>query len=336
MAAPLVAITDGTAPARAISRWLVHRGVELQVIEARSSTDAARLIAIRRRAGENERLLALTAGDADVDIDGAGAVALAAAWLSELTPIEQRSAVAEIDTRFLAGSDESEPLAQLLRAAKVDLRNKTTKPGRPRGSDPFKGVGFDVIVAMLVWPNRRWTERELSVEIDRSRSAVHRVLRELTRRGYMLRSPGSTGPRKPEVLRDDLVASWRARAASRAIESLATPRPAGELVRELQRLGVSCLAAGPSAAGPDGPLERALTVYADDEARAAMIEVGCEKAAPGLGDLIVWAPAERAVFYAPRSTADLAATNRVVTFIDLAVGSSRHRRAAQSVWEENA
>lgn len=339
MAAPIVAITDGAAPAVAIVHWLRQQGVRAELLEGHSAQDAARLVVARQTDRPRPRVIALFGPAEAADLDGSAAVEVATRWLERLPAIEQRGAAEVLEKHRMEQAPGHEQLSRLLKRAAVSgpkIRRATR--GRPRGSDPFVGVGFDAIVAMLLEPDRQWAERALAETVGRSASAVHRVFRELYQRGYLARSRGATRLRDAEMLRDDLLASWRGRIATRTGRALATPRkrPPTQVVLELQSAGERCVLAGTSAyAGPDGLVDAHVTVYGDERALTALGRAGCRESLPGLGNLIVWTPPEQAIFYAPRSVGGVEATNRVVTYLDLATGATdRSQQAASALWSE--
>jgi hypothetical protein len=339
MTAPVVAITDGGAPAVAVVHWLRQHGLRAELIEAQSSEDAARLAAARQQHRPRPRVIALFEPPVQAALDGSAALAVASNWLQELPAIEQRGGAGVIEERRLQQAAGHATLTRLLKLATVSgpAVPKATR-GRPRGVDPFRGVGFDSIVAMLLEPKRRWTERELADVVGRSPSSVNRVLRELHQRGYVDRSRGATRVADDEMLRDDVLATWRGRVADRAVHVLATPRRRAprEIVGDLQAAGERCLLAGASASdAAEGLVEAAVTIYGSEQALAALRRAGCRDSVPGLGNLIVWTAPERAVFSQPRLVVGVEATNRVVTYLDLATGTgSRAQAAALAAWSE--
>ncbi len=323
----------------AVARWLQQHGVRATVLEARSAADVARVAEARQTNRPAERLIALCDISDGTDLDGGSALRVARKWLEHLSPIEQRGAVEVLEENRVAQATGHEQLNELLRKSIAgDLKIKRAARGRPKGANPFRGVGFDIIVAMLCQPDEQWTERELAALVDRSPSAVNRILRELRQRGYVHRSRGASRIHNVEILRDDLLAAWRGSVAERPGHVLSCPSGTDpkDLVVRVQSEGERILLAGVSACDSPGRLlEQIVTIYADQQAMQALTQLGCENSVAGMGDIAVWEPLERAIFYAPRDVGRLAATNRVVTYLDLAVGKSeRHLNAARAVWGE--
>lgn len=343
MAAPLTALSDGSAAAIAIVRWLRSHDVHAKLFEGRSPGDVGRLVRARSGQRSNERLVVLTPStdDIEIDIDGSEALRVASRWLKGLAPIERRAATDRIESQRLAHAEGYEAFNELLRLCKAgDLRIERGKRGRPKGTNPFAGVGADVLIAMLVTSEHSWSERELASAVDRSPSAVHKVLVELRKRGYLQRRRGETRLVKPLVLRDDLLAAWRGKVSDRVGIVLSCPRRQGprDLIQQLQKEGHRIVLSGVSAlAMPDAPIESIVSVYAEASAQDALVRLGCEPSSAGMGNLAVWEPVERGVFYMPNAVEGVQASNRVVTYLDVATGkSARHQRAAEVYWERSA
>lgn len=348
----LVLVADGTPESSALARWIAGQTSSAEHLIAIDARDAARLVARRKAAHRSERVVSLVCpAPPESDIDGGAALTAVREWLRDLGPFERRTEgparIAEALERDREGASDVLRLARLLadpkgttsRASRRVERPTPRKRGRPAGSsDVFKGVGFDVCVAMLLEPARGWSERDLADRIGRSPQGVHRVLRELDARAYVRRSPGGTSLRDAELLRDDLASAWRSRfGESRAAARFVAPdlgRIWDDVSRVTSRSGADILLAGASAvSGPERPIGGPLFVYADvDDAafrRARFKRVN----RVGLADLIVWTPAENSVLLAPRSLDGRPATNRVVTYLDLMLGGDRDRRAAETIWK---
>ncbi|MEK6608603.1 MAG: hypothetical protein AABZ30_13160 [Myxococcota bacterium] len=333
-------ITDGSASAKALADWLRQR-LPAILIEGRNATDVRALVSARRMERPRERVVSLALADAGADIAGGDALGCVASWLADLSPIERRARGAEIiESHRRSGAHEPGALERLLGDLSVVPRLPRSKRGRPPGANPFRGVGFDVCVALLLAPDRRWTERDLALETEHAPSAIHRVLRELGRRGYLLRVRGASRPRDAELLRDDLLPAWRARiGVPRAGRGFSLP--AGTTVEKAlsaaRKLGF-CVLAGPSAVeGPEATVGGPTMVYVDQPALAAIVGLGASEVAGTMAHLVVWDSPESGVFRWPRTVRALPATNRVVTFLDLAsTGVDRAFTAAESVWTERS
>jgi hypothetical protein len=339
----LAFVTDGSAAAAALAKWLGGSG--MLRIEARSGADVARIVAARSAAGMTERTVAVSdRAVPDADFSADAALAIVRGWLADLPPIEIRT---RGDQHIRARLQEERPGAEAL----VELRTalgpsaRGTLPakgrGRPVGSDPFRGAGFDVCVALLLDCGKALTERELARTLGRSPYGVHRVLVELERRRFVERARAGTRVREPLLLRDALAEAWQERVQPpRAARGFLARRPArvrADLLHALARSGERGLLAGPSAViGPAASATRQTFVYWDgDDALLARVELEPTRAAGP--DVVIWPILERGIAYAPRRLGSALATNRVVAFLDLAaLGTDRDRRAAEAVWSEGA
>jgi hypothetical protein len=333
-------VTDGSPEAMATARWLERHGVKAAIVEARGAADVGRVVDAKRNERPKRRVVSLSQAPAGADVSASDALALIRSWTADLAPIRVRTAGADvIEARRRDAPVSAAPLDALLATlSPVPVEGLARgRRGRPRGTNPFRGVGFDTCVALLLEPERRWTERDLAEATGRSRSSIHTVLGELARRGYLLRTRGASRARDPVLLRDDLLSAWRA--------AVGVPRPATSyvigggvslprLLDTASRGGGVCLLAGPSAVtGPDAPLDDAVTIYCNDVAREVLGRAGIDRIERGRGDLIVWEAPERGVFSSPALVRGRPATNRVVTFLDLALsGDERLRGAAQALW----
>jgi hypothetical protein len=332
------AITDGSATAAALVEFL---GASVdRVIEARNSDDIRTVVEARLNARHREKIVTLTAlGDCG-DVPSAEAFNVVGDWLAELSPIEQRIEGARLIARKLAqdadGSAAVLALANHLATRMVRLAR--SRPGRPPGSDPFRGLGLEVVVSMLLGGTSPRTEREIASVLGRSHTGVHRVLVELQQRGYLVRGRDGSRIRDEIVLRDDLVGAWRGRVSvAREAVSYAARDPRGlaqRLATAAQRNRRAWRLAGQSAvAGPEGLAGGPLVIYLEGPPEPVMDAAGLVSSRAG--DVVVWPVVETAILLEPRTVAGLPATNRVITYADLAlVGSSRALGAAQAVWGE--
>jgi hypothetical protein len=207
------------------------------------------------------------------------------------------------------------------------------------GLNPFHGSGFEVCSILLLEAGKDWTARGVAAQIDRAPSLVQRAFGELERRGLLQRLARGVRVADPLLLRDELLQAWKARVGTPRKEAqayIAAKRAnlQERVLESAQRAGARCLLAGPSAVeGPAALTGDPLTVYSDAAAR--FLGAGFEPASGLGGDLVVWMPPERTVFLRPRALGNnRQATNRLVTFLDLASsGSERHRAAAEAVWQ---
>jgi hypothetical protein len=337
----VVLVSEGTPAADALAGWLSARLPGARQVTAVGAADVARVVASRR--GLSERVVTL--GGEGGDLSGRDALRAVETWLAHLGPFERRVAgPACIDARIAEGAaDAGDVLALLNTLSRGRPRLPATgRRGRPAGSDPFRGAGFDACVALLLEPDRAWTERDLAAATGRSAYGVHRVLVELEKRGYLDRTRGATSVRDTRLLRDDLAAAWAARLANgREAVVYAAPRRtdvAATVAAAARAAGCRALLAGPSATQAAIALAGRTTVmYADAGVHDSLRAVGFEPVRRLAGDLVIWAAPEEAVFSAPRTIGSLPATNRVVTYLDLASADvDRYGEAAEAVWSEAA
>lgn len=346
MSAAVAFFTDGSAAALVLARWLAGKLASGEIREARSDDDLKRVVAARRAAHLSERLVVLSECEAAASrvINGSAATRAVSAWLSNLQPIDARTyGHARIDEQLRAGATGAAEVEDLARRVLLPERARTTprtgRRGRPPGANPFGGVGFDVCVALLERPGPTWSERELATRASRDPAAVHRVLVELGRRGYIARGSKGTRLAEPELLRDDLLAAWRGRVGvPRAAAALAARGGRRDALKQSLRLatraGKRWVLAGASALGnEESRMTGAPTVYLEND-WADVLSADFEEAAPGLGEIVVWPAAESGVFQRPTEVRGLPATNPIVTYLDLAVTDSpRMRESAQALWQ---
>jgi len=193
-----VFVTDGSAESMALAKWLGGGGVV--IVEARDGKEVARIVASRRRAGLSERMVAV--GEqvvAQADFAAADALRVARDWLVGFSPIDARIrghlSIQEAIGEERAGADLLMTLRSSL-GTRAEVSGSSKRRGRPPGSDPFRGVGFDICVALLLGGDIAQTERSLAQAVSRSQFGVHRVLVELERRRYIERPrAGNTRPR---------------------------------------------------------------------------------------------------------------------------------------------
>ena len=351
MTSTVTLLTDGSAEARAMASWLAGKIEHARIYEARSTADVSRVLAARRASGRGERIVVLSDRWSGQDaIGGSEAMLSVTNWLSDLAPIDARAFGAErISERFQESAPGSAAVESLVRTLvlatnRAVLPRRTGRLGRRPGSNPFRGVGFDLCTLLLLEPGFDWPERELASRIDRDPAAVHRVLVELARRGLVTKAARGTRLLEPELLRDDLLASWRGTVGAPREARDFSLKAAGDGIKELlwitTHLGRRCLLAG-HAAVPNPSLARSgprpVYLEGDWQDLGKSFEKGkrsFEEAAPGLGDVTIWTTPERGVFLFPGEVRGLQTTNAVVTYLDLAVADSpRSRVAAQAVWE---
>jgi len=338
---PVVILTEDSSTL-ALGRWLLAQGVAGTLREyapREIQAETARIKSSRRRS----RLLVLSRSGASAgDIDATPAVDAATTWVDALPEFRRRldgaSTIERMRLAEAVGFQALESLVHHLSPSRPRTLRRA-RAGRPRASDPFQGVGFDVAVALLLEPDRGWTERDLAAEVGHAPATVHRVLAELGRRGYLLRSRGATRPMDALLLRDDLVAAWRGRIGvpREALHFLWNAKGSMEdaFFRATRKAGSARLLAGMHAVrGPERLVGEPLTVYCDVDPSTTLGAAGFEPAA-GRGDLMVWLAPETGVFRRPRMVGEHLATNRVVTYLDLLLADTdRHRAAARAVWEE--
>lgn len=337
---PVVILTEDAATL-ALGRWLVAQGVSATLLEFPAREIASE--AARIKAGRRSRLVVLSRrGAAAGHVDATSAVETAASWVDALPEFRRRiDGVDAIEKRRLEearGFEAVESLVHHLSPSRPRSLPRS-RPGRPRASDPFRGVGFDVVIEMLLDPKRNWAEREIAAEVGHAPATVHRVLAELARRGYLARTRGASRPIEASLLRDDLAAAWRGRigAPRSALHFLFGGKGAIEraFFRSMRAAGLDPLLAGMHAVrGPERLVGEPLTVYCESDPADTLRPEGFERAA-ARGDLVVWLAEEPGVFRKPRRIGSHSATNRVVTYLDLFVADTdRHRLAAQAVWED--
>lgn len=344
MSSPTTIVTDGSGAAVALARWLASYMGPLPLVAARGAADVGTIVAARRAQHIPERLVVL----ARVGVPGAIALPeaykLAADVVRDLSPIDRRIQGAEL----LEAKRKSDPAAADL----LDLALRLVRPtpahkparsrgGRPPGSNPLRGSGFDICVALLEQPGRKWVERDLAAEARRSPSQAHKVLQQLHRSGYLTMTKAGLTLAEPVVLRDELAAAWRGRIGlpRQAFPVLVKGRDKLRSVfRNANRADVRCLLAGPSAtSGPGGLTGGPPIVYLEFKGRSAVPEIaGLEPGAPSISDLVVWPDFEAGVFLNPRSFGSgINATSLVITYLDLvASGNDRARSAAEEIWLE--
>ena len=337
-------VTDGTPTAIAIWRWVEKHAGPQRTVAARGPADVSTVVSSRRSHRTAERTIVLAGSSTDVTVSAA--YALAAEVLLHTLPIEARIRGAEIlDTHRLNDDALADALDRLLNLVQPRpmLRPERVRAGRPPGSNPFRGAGFDICVALLLQVDRRWTERDLAAAALRSPSQVHKVLRDLGRRGYVASTKTGHTIRDPLVLRDELAAAWRGRVGLPRAGLFALVKGKTKLrsmFRIAMRANRRCSLAGASATtGGAGLVGGTPTLYLElDDSNTLPALEGIEQGGKGVSDVIIWAPPEPGVFVAPRSLGGgLEATNRVVTYLDLlTMGTDRGRFAAEALWEETA
>jgi len=330
-------VTDGSATAAALREWLAVPGVTF--IEALNPNDVAVIVGARRAAKLSERLVTVSQLPGGADVSASEALEVAERWLADLTPIDRRRRGAEVIDKKMADGSEGADALQALASLLVPRRARVARGrGRPNGSDPFRGLGLEVVVSLLLHTSTPFTERALAARIGRSQFGVHRVLAELERRGYLYRSRQGSLPRDPLILRDDLVAAWRGRVTpsreASAYQSRDRRSALNELASAAKRHGRDLRLAGPSAVtGPEASADGPLVVYLEGAPDPVMETIGFPRLRSG--DVVVWPIVESAVLLEPRTIEDVAATNRVITYADLVmIGSDRSTEAALAVWNQ--
>lgn len=354
MTRPVAIVTDGSPESAALARWLADRGAPIVIVDALGPGDASVIAEARRRAGDR---VIVVHDDRASDVPAEDALAATRAWLGELGPFERRVRGAPIiEERLTARAPGFTEIERLLRRLAPSTRitkpektpnarrarppGPTKRPGRPPGSDPFRGAGLDVCVTMLLDPSRTWSERALATASARSPHAVHRAVIELSQRGYLERPRGAIRAARPLALRDDLAAAWSARRAQRGSRGWIAPHRAHveeDVAAALIERGIEAFLAGPSALRDGLALVGgALVIYAGADADGAL-EAASFRPTRGAPDLVVFEIDEPAIRLAPRALRPIPATNRVVTFLDLvASGIDRHAEAARALWEDAA
>jgi hypothetical protein len=355
-------LTDGTPEAAALACFLRAMAPGVRQVDALGPSDVEALVLARRHAGERERLVVLAtearagaAPSAGMEarasdtapptavLDGSDALAVVRRWLIELGPFEARELGAEAVERRVRAGDEgaSHVLALARRIAPTKAADvpRPKKRGRPKGeSNPFRGAGFDTTVALLREPARKFTERSLAEAAERSYYAVHRILLELDRRGFLARDERGTRLSNAEGLRDDLATAWAARAgAPRAARHFAPPPRRDALASALDALreaGIEPVLAGPSALPSGRGLVGApITLYAPGDADQALERAGFRPMRTSGGAVRIWPVLEEALVARPIERDDRLFTHPVVTYLDLAASADdRERQLAHELW----
>lgn len=337
MSAGVLLVTDGSPESAALTRWLRMRLPAVDSIEALGPLDVPRIVRAAREAESSRRVVAISNRTVEgADLDGNPAVAAVRAFTADLGPLEVRiDGSVRIEDAARSGDPRADaPLALLRRLAPVRTSAPHPKTrGRPKGSaHPFRGVGFDVSVALLREPARTFTERELAELTRRSQFGVHRVLGDLNERGFVVRDRGGTRLRSDDLLRDTLVSAWR--------EEVGVPRKAayfgGPPGREagaaaldtLRAAGFDPVLAGASALPPTvGLLGGPVTVYAPLEAAEALVRAGFRAMRTGGGAVCLWPILERALVQAAVLRDGVHRTHPIVTYLDLMASTDPREHA---------
>ena len=344
MTAGWTIVTDGSGVSAALGRWLLRHG-DGTIIEARGDSDVAAGFDARRRSEPGARLTVIADRKLGA-VDAREARIAAGKWLGDLPPIEARTSGADLlEERVRADEPGAEALRDLLLAS-VPVPPRRAKArgqrrGRPPGLNPFHGSGFEVCSILLLEPEREWTARAVAAQIQRATSLVQRAFGELGRRGLLRQLPRGVRLDDPRLLRNELLQAWIVRVGvprreARAYIAAKRANLAATVLSRARRAGARCVLAGPSAVeGPTAPVGDPLTVYCDSE--ASFLGTGFERASGLRGDVVIWTPPERMVYLRPRTVGGHQATNRLVTFLDLAAsGSDRHKAAAEAVWQSES
>lgn len=346
MSRTVTIIEDGTPEAAALGSWLDEElGGARRVTALRGAVDVAGILAARKRAGISERTAVLTEPkQAMGDVSGAGALVVVRQWLSDFGPFDARAlGPLEIARRVGENSSDAGVVLDLLRrlALKTGSQPGVRRPGmarrgRPAGSkQPLRGVGFDVAVAILANPGRGFTERDLANACGRSVYGVHRVLLELERRAYIRRARGDIRAKDPLVLRDDLASAYAERLGSpRAASHYLAHRPRHvleDLRSSAGHRGLAYCLAGPSAV--DDFVGGPAIVYVDGDHADALVRGPFEANASSGGHLVVWPVLQPSQLSSPRSLEGHPTSNRIITYLDLAVSRDpRQHAAADALW----
>lgn len=335
----IAVLTDGSAEASALWRWLGTRGIESILVELPRDADLAREAEARLEMHTPERILILsrTAGSETATLDAVSG------WLGGLDPISIRTRGANvIEERRTRGEPGADAVDRLLRALSPGTRRIAPRGrvGRPRGVFPYRGAGFDVCVTLLLNQDDRWTERRMAAETGHVASGVHRIFVELEQRGFLRRVRGAATVRNPLGLRDELSEAWALRVGAPRQKAIPFRLTNRELVENCvfdlaRRTHLRCLLAGPhGVAGPERFVGGPVTMYFDRDPTAELEANGIERA-NRTGDLVAWIADEEGIYLHPREIGGYPATNRVVTYLDLvAAGTDRARLAADAVWAE--
>lgn len=338
-------VTDGAADSAALARWLLRHG-DGTLIEARGEADVEAVVQARRQATPGTRMTVIA--DRKVGpVDAREAKRTVSEWLGALAPIDARTSGADVVEERVRGEEPGSEALRSLLLASLPVPPRGTKEwgrrrGRPAGLNPFHGSGFEVCAVLLLEPNRPWTVRGVAEETQRAPSLVQRAFAELERRGLLQRQSRGTRIEDPLLLRNELLHAWKEHAAAPRREAqvfIASKRKdlASAVFARAERAGARCVLAGPSAVeGREALVGDPLTVYCDAPPQEWIADSGFVLASGPRGDLVVWTPPERMVFWRPRRVAGHNATNRLITFLDLAaLGSQRHLAAAEAVWQTN-
>lgn len=342
-------LTDGTPEAAALSKWIRERAPGVGRIDALSSEDLLTVARARDKERRRERLVVLSSALSDEPelsyLSGHEALGVVRGWLAPLDPFEARERGAEIiEAEVRAERDGAPKVLALLRTITPPIVAEPIpkKRGRPKGqSNPFRGAGFDICVALLREPARVFSERALAAEAERSYYAAHRILKSLDERGYLKRDQRGTRLVKRQALRDDLAAAYRARLGTpRSVRYFAAPPRSKESdVREaafeaLRRAGFEPILAGPSALPRElGLIGGPLTLYAPYEAFVAIERAGFRRLRGGAGALAIWPISEKALVSKRVALGEAFATHPIITYLDLiASADPRERELANEIW----
>lgn len=114
MAARVLLVTDGSADATALARWLLPQLQNVSTLDARSAQEVAQLVEAQRSERPHQRIVVVAEG-VDVEpskgLSAAAALTIVRKWLGPLLPFERRtggaSKLAELIRASAAGSEES-------------------------------------------------------------------------------------------------------------------------------------------------------------------------------------------------------------------------------------
>lgn len=328
----LTVITNGSPESAALAAWL-SRHLPVKLVEARGDEDARRVADARMK--EKEKRLVLASGsDQRLTSD---ALRVVTDWVADLSPFDVRARGPErVEAQRARHATGSETLDELLaKLTPVRITRTPGRRGRPKGSDPFRGVGFDVCIALLLEPERRWTDRAVADFTGRAPSAVHKTLAELAARDLVARGRTGTLVRDPVVLRTDLLAHWRRRATHREGKGFRS-RNLETFWTTLRQATAPHLLAATSATTGAWAFEGGPVIAYTTAEGLASLERKFDPVSASLATLILWQAPEAGVFLAPRD-ATPQRTNRVVTWLDLVtLGGAREQEAAAAVWNGDA